>query len=141
MMVLVDTSVWSLALRKRSGDLSTAEERTVATWTDLVRWGRIRIIGPIRQELLSGVRSDKQFTQLESALRAFPDEALDTQDYVAAARDFDLCRSRGVTATHTDMLICATAIRRNWPVFSMDADFGRFARVLPLRLHRPARES
>ena len=97
------------------------------------------MIGPIRQELLSGIRSEEQFTHLESALEAFPDEALETEDYVEAARFFNLCRSRGVTPAHIDLLICATAIRRKWAVFSLDADFQRYARILPLRLHGPGR--
>jgi len=138
-MVLVDPSVWSLALRRRSGDLSPAEERIVATWTELVRWGRVRMIGPIRQELLWGIRSEKQITHLESALEAFPDEALETEDYVEAARFFNLCRSRRVTPAPVDLLICATAMRREWSVFSLDADFQRFARILSLRLHGPGR--
>ncbi|MEK7753298.1 MAG: PIN domain-containing protein [Acidobacteriota bacterium] len=139
MMVLVDTSVWSLALRRRPGDLSPAEERIVATWAELVRWGRVRMIGPIRQELLSWIRSEKQFSHLKSALEAFPDEALETEDYIEAARFFNLCRSRGVTPAHIDLLICATAIRRKWAVFSLGADFQRYARILSLRLHSPGR--
>jgi predicted nucleic acid-binding protein len=138
MMVLVDTSVWSMALGRRPGDLSPAEERIVATWAELVRWGRVRI-GPIRQELLSGIRSEEQFTRLESALKAFPDEALETEDYIEAARFFNLRRSRGVTPAPIDLLICAAAMRRKWPVFSLDADFQRFAHILSLRLHSQGR--
>lgn len=134
-MVLVDTSVWSLALRRRSHHLSAAERRTVDEWMELVRSGRIRLAGPIRQELLSGIRSETQFDRLDAALRAFPDEKLETEDYVEAARCFNFCRSRGVAATHIDLLLCAAAMRRDWSIFSIDADFRRYARVLPLRLH------
>jgi hypothetical protein len=129
-MVLVDTSVWSLAVRRRGADLSAAEGGVVAAWADLVRWGRVQMIGLIRQELLSGIRSEKQFALLESALQAFPDEALGTEDYVEAARCFNLCRSRGVAATHIDMLICAVAIRRGWEVFTVDKDFESYRRIL-----------
>ena len=66
-------------------------------------------------------------------------EALETEDFIEAARFFNLCRSRGVTPAHIDLLICATAMRREWPVFSLDADFQRYARILSLRLHSPGR--
>ncbi len=52
-MVLVDTSVWSLALRRKPEHLSPREQLLVAEWSELVREGRVQMIGPIRQELLS----------------------------------------------------------------------------------------
>ena len=66
MNVLVDTSVWSLALR-RNKPRGTAEEREL---TELIREGRVAIIGPIRQELLSGVKTLAQFRTLRDRLRA-----------------------------------------------------------------------
>lgn len=53
-MVLADTSIWSLALRRRSEDLNRAERRLLSEWFELVRDGRVRLMGPIRQEILSG---------------------------------------------------------------------------------------
>jgi predicted nucleic acid-binding protein len=134
-MVLVDTSVWSLALRRQPLDLSPPEKGIVAVWSELVRQGRVRLLGPIRQEILSGLRDAEQFTALRERLAAFPDAPIEAGDYVQAARFFNLCRGRGVAGSHTDMLICAVGHRFHWPVFSVDADFARYAKLLPIRLH------
>jgi len=137
-MVLVDTSVWSLALRRQPKDLSPAQQLVVTEWADLVREGRVQMIGPIRQELLSGLRHKQQVALLEQRLAAFPDTPIDTADYVEAARFFNLLRDRGVTGAPTDLLIASIAHRRQWTIFSLDEDFQRYARVLPIRLHRVA---
>ena len=136
MTVLVDTSVWSLALRRRPKDLRPDQQLIVAEWSELVREGRVQLIGPIRQELLSGLRHARQFTLLEQRLAAFPDAAIETQDYVEAARIFNLVREKGVTGAPVDLLICAVARRRQWAIFALDEDFERYTRILPIRLHR-----
>jgi hypothetical protein len=83
--VLVDTSVWSLAFGRHRRRLSETETERIASLRDLVRDGRARLIGPIRQELLSGIREPAQFERLRDQLRAFPDEALTSGDYEQAA--------------------------------------------------------
>lgn len=136
-MVLVDTSVWSLALRRKPEQLSPQERFLAAEWSELVREGRVEMIGPIRQELLSGLRHKQQFALLEERLSVFPDTTIETADYLEAARFFNLLRVGGVTGTPIDLLICAVAGRREWAIFTLDADFERYARILPIRLHRP----
>ena len=137
-MVLVDTSVWALALRRRPEDLSANQQLVVAEWSELVREGRVQLIGPIRQELLSGLRHKQQFALLEKRLSAFPDTSIETADYVEAARFFNFLRERGSSGAPTDLLICAVAHRREWAIFALDEDFERYARSLPVRLHRVA---
>jgi predicted nucleic acid-binding protein len=127
--VLVDTSVWSLALRR--ADITAPE---VGLLRQLVQQGRVAIIGPIRQELLSGIRTADSFQRLQEQLRAFPDEALETADYERAAEHFNTCRARGIQGSNTDFLICAVAERRAMPILTTDADFEQFARVLPVQL-------
>ena len=141
-MVLVDTSVWSLALRRRPKDLSREQQLVVREWSELVREGRVQMIGPVRQELLSGLRHKQQFALLEQRLAAFSDTPIETADYVEAARLFNLLRDRGITGAPSDLLICAVAHRREWAIFALDEDFERYARVVPMRLHRvaPARQ-
>ncbi|HUK48606.1 MAG TPA: hypothetical protein VLW06_13475 [Terriglobales bacterium] len=56
MNVLVDTPVWSLALRRRRQVLSSEESRMCNALAELIREGRVLMIGSIRQELLSGMR-------------------------------------------------------------------------------------
>ena len=53
MKVLVDTVVWSLALRKKT--LSDQESKIVEELKELIYELRVVTIGPIRQELLSGL--------------------------------------------------------------------------------------
>lgn len=137
MNVLVDTSVWSLALRRRAKDLNPAERATVAELTNLVKEGRAKILGLLRQELLSGIKAASQYEKLRTVLRSFPDEPVTTDDYEAAAKAGNDCRNRGVAVSVSAMLICAIAVRRDWPVFTADPDFNSYARVLPLKLHAP----
>lgn len=136
MNVLVDTSVWSLALRRTPRDLSAAEKAVVAELAELINEGRAKIIGLIRQELLSGIKTHGQFAKLLEILRSFPDEPLATTDYEAAAAAGNQCRSKGLAVSVSDMLICAVAESRGWAIFSTDPDFKRYAGALPLTLHR-----
>jgi hypothetical protein len=64
MKVLVDTSIWSLALRRRPGDLNPNENLLVTELTELIQEGRAAIIGLIRQELLSGIKRSAQVTKV-----------------------------------------------------------------------------
>ena len=137
MNVLVDTSVWSLALRRKPANLAESERLAVADLAELIRDGRARIIGPIRQELLSGVKTLSQYEKLREALQPFPDEVIDTSDYEAAARTGNDCRAKGLAVTPIDILICTVALRRAWSVFTTDPDFTHYSKVLPLKLHIP----
>lgn len=141
-MVLVDASVWSLALRRQTRHLRPTERAIVAQWAELVREGRVEVIGPIRQELLSGLKDPRQFALLEQRLDCFPDARIESADYVEAARYLKLLRGRGVSGAGVDLLICAVAARNEWPVFTVDSDFARYARHLPVRLYStPASDS
>jgi hypothetical protein len=134
MIVLVDTPVWSLALRRRSQHLSEAEQNLTITLAELIREGRAQMLGPIRQELLSGIREEAQFKKLRDYLRAFDEPALEVADYEEAARMNNQCRTRGIAGSAIDFLICAAAHRRGWAIFTTDQDFRNYASVLPLRL-------
>jgi predicted nucleic acid-binding protein len=133
MNVLVDTSIWSLALRRNSPRGTSAEMELV----ELVREGRVLMLGAIRQELLSGIRSNEQFKKLRDGLRAFSDLVLEEADYEEAASCFNRCRAKGLQGSNTDFLICAVGIRRNAAVLTTDDDFEGFADVLHLNLHQP----
>ena len=132
MNVLVDTSVWSLSLRRSSQSRHPARLEL----EDLVTDGRAEMIGPIRQEILSGVKTAAQFEALRGGLGAFPDLPLATDDYETAARFFNLCRAKGIQGSNTDFLICAVAVRSKFPILTTDVDFERFAAILPIGLHK-----
>ena len=77
MKVIVDTSVWSLALRrKQQKDNSIADKLR-----DLIGDGRVILLGAVRQEILSGIKHQEQFEKLKDNLRSFPDLLLDAEDY------------------------------------------------------------
>ncbi|MGC0771726.1 MAG: PIN domain-containing protein [Candidatus Acidiferrum sp.] len=141
MNVLVDTSVWSLAFRRKAEDLSAGEKIIVAELSELVKEGRARIFGLVRQELLSGIRSAAQYEKLRSALRSFPDEMVDTSDYESAAKASNECRAKGLVVSIDDILICEMAISRDWFFFTTDPDFDHYTKVLPIKLHKPRRIS
>ena len=136
MIVLVDTPVWSLALRRKPGDLNAREQALTHALSELIREGRAQIMGVVRQELLSGIREAEKFDRLRNYLRAFDDPQMDVRDYEDAARMHNRCRARGIAGSAIDFLICAVAQRRDWQVFTTDTDFERYQKVLPLKLYR-----
>lgn len=140
-MILVDTPIWSLALRRRKRDLSRDQERDVAEWERLVRAGDATLIGPIRQEVLSGVRDETSWERLRVALRPFLDLPIDTEDFERAAHFFNQCRARGIAGSAIDFLICAVSFRFGAPVYTTDADFSRYAKVLDIDLHSSGRRA
>jgi hypothetical protein len=131
MKILVDTCAWSLLFRRRDkACLSGDEQLVLRSLTDAIRDSRVVMIGPIRQEILSGIKEAAQFEKLRSALEAFPDEIISTQHYEEAARLFNLCRSRGVECGPVDMLLCAVAAGRNWTILTNDGGLRRCIEVL-----------
>jgi len=62
--VLVDTDVWAEALRKKRGEPTAYVDELVA----LIKEGRLEIIGPIRMEVLSGIREPEIFEAFSDKL-------------------------------------------------------------------------
>jgi len=133
MKVLVDTSVWSLALRRSNPQKTDV----VREFRSLIQEQRVEMLGSIRQEILSGIKTDSQFETLRQHLDSFDDILLEKDDFVTAARFFNICRSKGVQGSNTDFLISAVAVRRQMPVFTTDNDFKLYSKHLPISLHQP----
>jgi len=131
MKVIVDTSVWSLAFRRRK----VVDTPEVAALVRLVEQGLVVLLGPVRQEVLSGIKHLDQFERLRERLAAFPDLELTTRDFETAAELCNLCITKGVQASHTDFLIAAAAITRGYTVLSADRDFENIARIVPVRTY------
>ena len=72
-MILVDTPVWSSALRRKAANLSAPERRSTQLLYALIDEGRAQLLGAVRQELLSGLKDESQFRRLRDYLRDFPD--------------------------------------------------------------------
>jgi predicted nucleic acid-binding protein len=133
--VLVDTTVWSLALRRQRP--KTKDQILIDELSELIRELRAVLIGPIRQEVLSGIPDPAKFEVVKQHLEAFDDLPIIEADYEEAARVFNLCRKKGVQGSHIDFLICAVAIRHSAAVFTTDKDFTNYAKHLDLELHKP----
>jgi predicted nucleic acid-binding protein len=133
MMVLVETSVWSVAFRRSRENLSAREKTMRSALETMIAEGRVALLGPIRQELLTGIREERQFLRLRNSLRAFPDVSLTVEDYEEAAKLSNLCRSQGVASSPVDLLICSVALLRDWTIFTLDRDFARYVRHIPVR--------
>lgn len=134
MKVLVDTCIWSLALRREKQLDSNID---VIEFQELIKEVRVQIIGPIRQEILSGVKKKSQFTKLKKILAAFPDLNLTSEDFELSAEYFNFLRSKGIQGSNTDFLICAVSTRHSIPIFTTDKDFTFFKKYIPITLHAP----
>jgi hypothetical protein len=130
MKVIVDTSIWSLALRRKKKE-STSEIRILESLIDNQKVG---ILGPIRQEILSGIKENKQFLQLKEFLSAFEDHPIITKDYELAVEYYNICRSKGVQGSNTDFLICAVSHNNRFPILTSDKDFETFSKFIPITL-------
>lgn len=131
MGVLVDTCMWSLALRR----VKPKEIEVARILTSLIEENRARIIGPIRQEVLSGYSDLSQFQKLRLKLTAFSNETIIDADYEMAAEYANICRSKGIQGSHTDYLICAVSVRLNLSIYTNDKDFLHYQKHLPISLY------
>lgn len=133
MRVLVDTCIWSYALRKKKDNGKFAHY--VKELSELIEESRVDIIGAIRQESLSGVKHATQFKKIKLGLAPFPDINVTQQDYELAAELFNTLRSKGIQGSNTDFLICAVSINHALSIFTDDIDFQNFKKHIPIHLH------
>ncbi|HON78704.1 MAG TPA: PIN domain nuclease [Spirochaetota bacterium] len=132
MKVLIDSSIWSLALRRKT----VQNKIIVRELHELINEFRVIIIGPIRQEILSGISDSRIFKSLKEKLKAFEDFKLRTEDYEFAAELYNSCRKKGVQGSHTDFLICAVSILNKYPIFTTDKDFDNYKNFIDIELYK-----
>jgi predicted nucleic acid-binding protein len=136
-MILLDTSILSLAFRRRRGD--AIEPPEVAALRRLIEDDApIAVPGIVLQELLSGVRDERQAAWLERAVEGFPLVLATRDHHLRAARIANRCRRDGIAVSTPDCLIAATALEEEAALFTLDADFSYIAERAPLRLLKPA---
>ena len=131
MKILVDTCIWSLVLRRKQPD-----ERIRNELGKLVLGHRIAMIGPIRQEILTGIPSKSQFQALQSQLRAFEDVVLSRHHFEMAAELSNNCMGKGVQGPHTDFIICAVAKSEKMAIYTIDQDFAKYSKIIGLSLYK-----
>jgi predicted nucleic acid-binding protein len=129
--VLVDTSVWSLALRRPPR--SSAPEVGILDRC-LERQDVIVTTGLVMQELLQGFDGPVQQKRIVKEFRALPLIVPEVEDHVEAASIRNVCRRRGVRVGTIDALIARLAIRHGLALLTADRDFEVMARHFPLSL-------
>jgi len=130
MKVLVDTSIWSIALRRKRLQQSS-ESEVLAT---LIERGSVLLTGIILQELLQGIKHRDQFKKLKEQLSSFELLEPTRVDHEKAAQLYSLARSRGESFGTIDCLIASMAIGNEVPLLTLDADFKSIAKFSALRL-------
>lgn len=132
MKILVDTSIWSYALRSQNNDFQPEIDALIS----LIQDQRAIIIGPIRQEILSGYSDFRKYRILREKLSYFENTPILEPDYEIAAEFSNKCRKKGVQGSHTDFLICAVANRNDVPIFTTDKDFEHYQKIIPVKLFK-----
>lgn len=130
MKVIIDSSIWSLSLRRQKHKKEIVSEKLM----QIIEDGRIVMLGAIRQEILSGIKVKNHFELLKKYLRAFPDLLLKYRDYELAAEFFNICRAKGVQGSNTDFLICAAAVNNDFSIYTSDKDFDLFKKHIPIQM-------
>jgi predicted nucleic acid-binding protein len=130
--VLVDTPIWSYALRSQDEKYQSE----IDALTSLIRYQRAIIIGPIRQEILSGYSDSRKYRIIKEKLSYFENTPIIGTDYELAAEFSNKCRKKGIQGSHIDFLICAVANRIDIPIFTNDNDFTHYQKVIPIKLYK-----
>jgi predicted nucleic acid-binding protein len=132
MRVLIDTPIWSKAFRRKR--IKSEDKNIVDGLKYLIDEFMEILIGPVRQELLSGISDEIIFNDLKEKMRGFNDFPIETIDYELAAEYSNICRRNGIQGSNTDFLICATAVRNSFEIFTPDVDFNQYKKYIPIKL-------
>ena len=134
MTLLVDTSVWSLALRR---DASASEPEVQLLKDALMGADLVVTTGLVLQELLQGFSGPKSRASIIERFSALPLLQPDREDHVAAAELRNACRRAGVQVGTIDALLAQLCIRHDLTLLSTDNDFKLAAPHCALRVWTP----
>lgn len=129
MSLLVDTSVWSMALR-RDAPADLPEVRALG---GALESGELVVTtGLILQEILQGFSGPRARDAILDRFNTLPFLFPDRSDHVGAAALRNQCRRKGIQVGTIDALLAALGIRHGLSILTTDADFRRMAEVTPL---------
>ena len=131
MSLFVDTSVWSLALRRDAPPASAPVQALVHA---LDAGETVVTTGLVLQELLQGFSGPKDRRAILDRFAALPLIVPDRRDHIEAAELRNACRRRGVQIGTIDALLARLCIRNELTMLTMDEDFRRVARLSALKL-------
>jgi len=131
MRILVDTSIWSLSLRRSSG---VVNKEAILLKTIIEQGEDIHLLGIILQEVLQGIRNSKDFLALKEYFKAFPLIDLTREDYMRAAELKNHLIRKGKQGSTIDVLIASAAISHRCHLFTADKHFTHIAEHSELKL-------
>jgi predicted nucleic acid-binding protein len=131
MTLLVDTSVWSLALRR---DAASAAPQVLALRSALVGEEIVVTTGLVLQELLQGFAGPRARKDIVERFAALPLLSPDRQDHIDAAQLRNLCRRAGIQIGTIDALLAQLCIRHDLTLLTTDNDFVHAASHCPLKV-------
>ena len=132
MKFLVDTSVWSEALRRKSNSISSLQILLSRLINDE---NEIFLTGIIIQEILSGISNHKLFNEIKVILNEFPYIEATKADYIYAAELRNISKAKGISAGSFDFLIASIAIQNDLTLVTADNDFLHIAKNCDLKLY------
>jgi len=135
MSLLVDTSVWSLALRR---DAASNEPAVHHLKEALLGSAVVVTTGLVLQELLQGFSGPKAQAQIVERFAALPLLQPDRDDHISAAALRNVCRQAGVQIGTIDALLAQLCVRHDLTLLTTDKDFTHAAKHCALRVW-PAR--
>jgi predicted nucleic acid-binding protein len=128
-LVLVDSSIWIDFLQDTESDHNSRLE-------DLIKENnRAVICGIILQEVLQGIRDDKNYRQIKSSLSDLPFINTDKEIYLHSSGLYRSLRKKGVTVPSVDVTIASISILNKVPLFTKDRHFRTIARHSDLKLY------
>jgi predicted nucleic acid-binding protein len=133
MKIIVDTSIWSLALRRQS---EIVNQEAVLLKTLIEEGNDIYLLGIILQEILQGIRTPKHFYSLTEYFRNFPFIEPRREDYIKAAELKNNLIKKGKQVSTIDALIASIAISYDCFLFTADRDFAHIAGHSKLKLFK-----
>lgn len=129
----MDTSVWSLALRREP---PAADAEVAELVRSLERGDSLITTGLVLQELLQGFAGPKSRELILDRFAALPLLVPDREDHVAAAELRNKCRRSGLQVGTIDALIAQLCVRHGLTLLTTDQDFDGISRKIPLKLWR-----
>jgi predicted nucleic acid-binding protein len=129
--LFVDTSTWSMALRR---DSPSSSKEVQALLRAIESGEAILTTGIVLQELLQGFRGPRAREQILDRFGAIPLLIPDRDDHIRAAELRNRCRRAGIQVGTIDALLAALCIRHELTMLSGDKDFTRIANHCPLKL-------
>ena len=137
MKILIDTPIWSLAFRHKNDCGDNLNAKHINELSELVENNQVILVGPVRQEVLSGISNLKQFNLLKKKLSAFDNDPIGLSEYELATELFNKCRKNGIQGSHIDFLICSISIINKYKIYTIDNDFLNYSKFIDIERYKP----